>query len=509
MKSLVSLLSTMSMAAAAALIAVLAGTICTPPLHAQTGASFGAHAVLTYYHGGTSTEGDVLPLADRAGNVLLCGTTWSRDFPQLPPDREYMLGNSSVFVAKHDREGATLLYSRRFGSKLSLVDAAIGPGDVVILLVQSSDGYGLDSLLTTDAADSSGMRLGLLVLDCQGGIVYASYLPKPDLSFVDMEVAENGDLWLLFNAYNVSAPTTPDALFPARRGRYDGYLLRLSAGDYRRSYATYIGSSDDDYYSDLAVGNNAVVLYGYTEGEDYPVAAATKDTLDGGRDLVLSVLDSSGRALRFSTYIGGSGSEYAGKSSASSDLMQVDSTGRMYFLFSVYSTDMAFTDTLRLIPPYYYQFVLGVMEPDGRISMLNDLGSINGLTVADMEVDGCGNVVLCGGLHYSVALHTVDPLMAEGRSWLAVFDTHAHELAFSSYLRGSAASAGRMLLDGRTLYLTGSADSSGLRPTPGLPGPVLPPSSPDAFLAAIDMPALCPRPAFADSSMRHLRLELL
>lgn len=508
-KSPVSLLSAMSMAAAAALIAVAAGLICPPALLAQSGGSFGAHAVLTYYHGGSSTESDVLPLADRAGNVLLCGTTRSRDFPQLPPDREYMLGSSSVFVAKHDREGATLLYSRRYGSELSLVDAAIGPGDVVILLVMSSDAHGLDSLLTPDAADSSGMRLGLLVLDCQGGIVYASYLPKPDLTFVDMEVAENGDLWLLFNSYNSNATTTPDALFTARRGRSDGYLLRLSAGDYRRSYATYIGSSDDDYYSDLSVGNNDVVLYGYTEGDDYPVAAATKDTLDGNQDLVLSVLDSSGTALRFSTYIGGKGSEYAGKSSASSDLMHVDSTGRMYFLFSVYSTDMAFTDTLRLIPPYYYQFVLGVMEPDGRISMLNDLGSTNGLTVTDMEVDGCGNVVLCGDLRYSSALHTVDPLMEEGRSWIAVLDTRARELAFSSYLRGSAASAGRMLLDGRLLYLAGSSDSSGLRPTPGLPGPVLPPSNPDAFLAAIDMPSLRALPAFSDSSMRHLTLEML
>jgi hypothetical protein len=67
----------------------------------------------------------------------------------------------------------------------------------------------------------------------------------------------------------------------------------------------------------------------------------------------------------------------------------------------------------------------------------------------------------------------------------------------------------QLCLDGSSLFLTGIGDSTGIPPTSGLPGPVPPRNNSDAFVAAIAMSSLCPRPAIGDSSMRTLTLDLL
>ncbi|MBE0645896.1 MAG: T9SS type A sorting domain-containing protein [Bacteroidetes bacterium] len=474
-------------------------------------APFDAHLYLTYYHGGSAGESTPIPLVDRAGNVVLCGTTSSIDFPQLPAGPVFMKNDYSVFIAKHDREGATLLYSRRFGSNLRLVDAAIGANDAVVLLVDCYNGLSLDTLLTADAADSTRSHYGFLVLDCQGNVAYASYVPMSGLNGItDFEVSPEGEIWLLSSTTGTPPMTTPDALFPVKQGKRDGYLMRFSASDYRLEYATFLGGPDDDDFQDLAVNSSGVALIGYSSGSGgFPAVHALQDTIAGARDFILMRLDPDAKHILFSSYLGGARYESIDKSTSAGNLLQLDSAGTMYFIGTTSSSPFPHADTLQIMPfmGSYGSTLLGVIEPDGTLRRVSLLGYPNGIRISDIEVDGCG-LVLCTGWVSGQELILTNPLMTSGGTFVSAFDTRAGAVRMTTRIRGPQSDQGQLCLDGNALFLSGVADTSGLPPTPGLPGPWNVRYNSDAFIAAFAMGSLCGRPALGDSSMRKIALEL-
>lgn len=479
-------------------------------LHAQdAGVSFDVHPYLVYYHGGTSGESVPIPLVDRAGNVILCGMTNSQDFPLLPPDGSWPVNISSVFVAKHDREGGTLLYSRRFGLQLQIIDAAIGPQDEVMLLVSVAYNANMDSLLTSNAADSTRSDYGILILDCQGEITYCSYLPMTGLGIVDFDVDANGAIWVLASTYSVAPKTSADAPFPDRPGGSDGFLMRFSAAEHRLEYATYIGGAGTDYFSDLAVHESGVAVLGYTrDSKDYPVVNAFQDTLSGNTDLIITKLSPDGRTVLFSTYLGGSKYESVSNTSNNSHLLELDSTGVLYFACVTGSTDFPLLDSLRMAPGQGSDWLIGTITPQGMLTSAALLGSTYEFHIDDMEIDGCGHVVFTGWAQ-GRNITLIEPVMTEGGCYLSVLDTRAGELRFTSRIKGPVSDQGKLCLDGGTVFLTGVADTSGMPATEGFPGPHAVKYNSDPFVAAFAMPSLCPRPAIGDSSMRTLALDLM
>ena len=115
----------------------------------------------TRCYGGSHNEQYPLVRSDRAGNVLLCGGTRSKDFPQIPWEKEYNEYDASVFVMKLRPQDGSIMYSRRFGSTSTLLDVEIGKDDRVIVLLENP--Y-LDPILTPDAQWSTRTSFGLVAV---------------------------------------------------------------------------------------------------------------------------------------------------------------------------------------------------------------------------------------------------------------------------------------------------------------------------------------------------------
>ncbi len=77
-------------------------------------------------------------------------------------------------------------------------------------------------------------------------------------------------------------------------------------------YSTYLGGSDDELYTRMFVDElGQVHLTGYTYSYDYPIKNAYQGSqASSSLDAILTKFDSSGSDLIFSTYFGGSSSEY-------------------------------------------------------------------------------------------------------------------------------------------------------------------------------------------------------
>jgi hypothetical protein len=102
-------------------------------------------------------------------------------------------------------------------------------------------------------------------------------------------------------------PTKPGSYDTSINGNYDVAVSKISPNGKTLIYSTFIGGSGYDYASDIVVkGGNAIVV-GDTDSTDFPVTVgAVQGTNAGGADGFVTELNASGTALVASTYVGGS-----------------------------------------------------------------------------------------------------------------------------------------------------------------------------------------------------------
>ncbi|XZF12717.1 PKD domain-containing protein [Chitinophagaceae bacterium MMS25-I14] len=88
-------------------------------------------------------------------------------------------------------------------------------------------------------------------------------------------------------------------------------IIKFNATGSSKIYATYIGGSDNEQpHSMMVDASNNLVIAGRTYSHNFPVTANAFDTSEnGGADIVVVKLNSTGTALMGSTYVGGSGDD--------------------------------------------------------------------------------------------------------------------------------------------------------------------------------------------------------
>ncbi|MCC5465377.1 SBBP repeat-containing protein, partial [Pelosinus baikalensis] len=102
-------------------------------------------------------------------------------------------------------------------------------------------------------------------------------------------------------------------------------------------YSTYLGGSNSDTGLGIAIDtSDNAYVTGLTESLDFPTTPGAFQTSEGGRDAFITRLNSAGSALVYSTYLGGSSSDIGSG-------IAVDSSGNAYVTGSTQSTDFPTT----------------------------------------------------------------------------------------------------------------------------------------------------------------------
>ena len=90
----------------------------------------------------------------------------------------------------------------------------------------------------------------------------------------------------------------------------DVFVAKLNSTGTALLYATYLGGSGDEAGIGIAVDSGGhAVVTGSTRSTNFPVAAALQGTFGGDRDGFVAKLGPAGSTLVYSTYLGGSGSD--------------------------------------------------------------------------------------------------------------------------------------------------------------------------------------------------------
>ena len=116
----------------------------------------------------------------------------------------------------------------------------------------------------------------------------------------------SGNAYVTGYTYSTNFPTQ-DPYQGTFAGGNDAFITKLSSSGSALSYSTYLGGSSEDSGREIAIdcSGNAYVT-GYTESSDFPTQDPYQGTFAGSYDAFITKVSSSGSALSFSTYLGGS-----------------------------------------------------------------------------------------------------------------------------------------------------------------------------------------------------------
>ena len=278
----------------------------------------------------------------------------------------------------------------------------------------------------------------------------------------------SGNAYLTGSTYSDNFPATSYDF--SHNGNSDVFLTKLNSWGTDLLYSAFLGGAGDDYGYGIAVdGSGNAYVTGYTESSDFPTTSGAYDTShNGNSDVFLTKLNSSGTALLYSTFLGGTDGE-EGRGIA------VDGSGNAHLTGYTYSSSFPTTSGA------YDTSFNGLT--DAFVTKLNSSGSAllysTFLGGPDYDfgrgiaVDGSGNAYVIGGTASSDFPTTSGAYDTSHNGNYDVFlielNSSGTDLPYSTFLGGWASEEGfGIVVDGSGYaYLTGYTGSSTFPTTSG------------------------------------------
>src|SRR5207249_275997 len=115
-----------------------------------------------------------------------------------------------------------------------------------------------------------------------------------------------GNAYVIGSTDSIDFPTQNPLQINNTSYEFDVFVAKLNAAGSALVYSTYLGGSDDDHGSGIAVdgGGNAYVT-GFTYSANFPTQNPLQATNHGKTDVFVAKLNAAGNALVYSTYLGG------------------------------------------------------------------------------------------------------------------------------------------------------------------------------------------------------------
>jgi len=351
---------------------------------------------------GGRKDGSVEGIAvDDAGNAYLTGRT---EFIPFTTGRS--TSEASVFVAKLDSTGSELLYFTVIASSFSS-NTFFGDGRVTVSQSIAVDGVGNAYVIgstthtfpTVNALQPaiSGVRDAFVFkLDPTGSaLIYSTYLGGSGSDTgKGIAVDDAGNAYLTGGTNSADFPVTANAPQPALSGGFDAFVAKLDSTGSALIYSTYLGGGGEDSAEGIAVDDAGnAYLTGGTSSTDFPITAnAFQPFIQGENDAFVAKLDSTGSALIYSTYLGGSGEDSAAG-------IAVDDAGNAYLVGNTSSVDFPITANA-LQPSFAGVFsdaTVTKLDPTGSALIYSTyLGGTGEDQGSGIAVDGFGRAFVTG-----------------------------------------------------------------------------------------------------------------
>jgi len=267
--------------------------------------------------GGSLTDRALGIAVDSDGNVYVGGTTESTDFPTRNPYQAARGGLVDGFVTKYNTSG-TMLYSTYLGgAQIDAVNAiAVDPQRNIYV----AGATGSSAFPTTAGAFRTTIT-GVGDAFCTkfnpegSALVYSTLFGgagTDEVFGLALDGANNAYMtgYTTFSAFPVTANAFQKL---SGGGPIDGFVVKLNPAGSSLMYASYLGGGVDDIPNSIAVDEAGhAYVAGRTNSANFPTTErAFSRTMTGAGDAFISKVSSNGSSLIYSTFLGGSGLDYA------------------------------------------------------------------------------------------------------------------------------------------------------------------------------------------------------
>ncbi len=273
----------------------------------------------TYLGGGFGDSAVAVAVAP-GGEAVVVGSTGSPDFPVTAGafDTAHSEG-TDAFLVRLSADGSGLVYSTLLGgigddAAFAVAIDQAGKADVVGQTLSpdfpttagalgGSIGGGNDAFLTIVEADGSSLNASTFI----GGAAGYEWATG-----VAADAA--GAVLVAGTTGSNDFPTTAGAADTSHAGQGDAFLTKILPGGRSLVFSTFLGGASDDVLESMAMTpDGRVLLAGLTNSSGFPTTPGAFDRQHGGGggfDAFLTVLNASGAALDYSTFIGGPQDDY-------------------------------------------------------------------------------------------------------------------------------------------------------------------------------------------------------
>src|SRR5260221_129941 len=225
------------------------------------------------------------------------------------------------------------------------------------------------------------------------------------------------------------------------------------------AYSTYLGGSGSDFASAIAVDSSGnAYVTGSTLSTDFPIAKALQPTTHGYYEAFVTKFNGDGSALVYSTYLGGRGTDIGNG-------IAVDSAGNAYITGQTTSTNFPIENAVQATFGGAEDAFVTKFNADGSALVYSTyLGGSAADIGAGVAVDSAGNAYITGNTG-STNFPTKNAFQAANHgvtnAFVTKINTDGSALIYSTYLGGNYIDAGYGIAvdSGGKAYIRGSTQS--------------------------------------------------
>lgn len=236
----------------------------------------GTTLLYSTFFGGIGDDRGHEVLVDSSDDVWVAGTTDSFVFPvTVDAYKNTTSGGRDIYLLKLAGDGSTLLYSTYFGGSGNEYVMSVAFDSFGNIWGTGSTTSGIFPT-TPNAYDTSyGGSYDCVVFQfAKNGstLLYSTYLGGSGQDYGrSISVARNNAVWISGDTGTDTFPTTPDAFNESFSGIRDAFLLSLAPNGTDLYYSTFLGGSDTEVFSSLALGpSGRVWVVGVTQSTNFP-----------------------------------------------------------------------------------------------------------------------------------------------------------------------------------------------------------------------------------------------
>ena len=332
--------------------------------------------------GGDQTDQARGLAVDQAGNAYVTGSTGSVNFPAVNEVQSGVPRPDDVdaFVTKVAANGASFAYSTRLGGSnddhgLAIaVDSTgaayvtgdtLSPGFPTVRPLQAASG-GSASGVAGSFPDAFVAKLN----PAGSALIYSTFLGGSDFDQGSaIAVDARGAAYVAGSTTSKDFPAV-SALQAHPGGDSDAFVAKIDPAGAALVYSTYLGGGGADSAEGIAVdAAGDAYLTGTTGSPNWPTVKPTQAAKSGGDDAFVAELNPAGKALLFSTYLGGKGSD-------SGIGVAVDTRGLVHVVGLTNSSDFPQVKPLQAArPPSGDDVFVAILSPTGAASSALDSAS--------------------------------------------------------------------------------------------------------------------------------------